>query len=314
MKLPGNGPLRGHIFALVTVLIWGMTFAASQIMVGYLDPYWFIVLRFGLAWFLLFLLSPKPLKPMEWKRERWVVLCGILGITLYYILQNIALLNSTASNTGILGSTSPIFTALWLCIFSRKVKLRPLFFLGFGLCLGGWVPIAGGGGGGVHLLGDSIALAAALCWGLYCVFVVNTEGLGYTALQMTRKILFWGVLLCLPFALLLGDVTTARAFATEGARIWGAFLYVVVCSSMLCYVFWGKATTLLGSVTTSLYMYLMPVFTVVGSAVIVHDPVTPFTFLGIAAILLGVGLSQRGSVPLESAQETAGTVPEVPEK
>ena len=78
---------------------------------------------------------------------------------------------------------------------------------------------AGGGGGGVHLLGDSIALAAALCWGLYCVFVVNTEGLGYTALQMTRKILFWGVLLCLPFALLLGDVTTARAFATEGARI-----------------------------------------------------------------------------------------------
>ena len=118
----------------------------------------------------------------------------------------------------------------------------------------------------------------------------------------------------LAFALLLGDVTTARAFATEGARIWGAFLYVVVCSSMLCYVFWGKATTLLGSVTTSLYMYLMPVFTVIGSAIIVHDPVTPFTFLGIAAILLGVGLSQRGSVPLESAQETAGTVPEAPEK
>ena len=131
---------------------------------------------------------------------------------------------------------------------------------------------------------------------------------------MTRKILFWGVLLCLPFSLLLGDITTIRAFATEGFRIWGAFLYVVLGSSMLCYVFWGKATTLLGSVTTSLYMYLMPVFTVIGSAIIVHDPVTPFTFLGIAAILLGVGLSQRGSVPLESAQETAGTVPEAPGK
>ena len=89
---------------------------------------------------------------------------------------------------------------------------------------------------------------------------------------------------------------------------------VQTCALPICYVFWGKATTLLGSVTTSLYMYLMPVFTVIGSAIIVHDPVTPFTFLGIAAILLGVGLSQRGSVPLESAQETAEAVPEAPEK
>ena len=74
---------KGHLFALATVLIWGMTFAASQILVNCLDSYWFIVLRFGCAWLLLFLLSPKPLKPMAWGRERWVVLCGILGVTLY---------------------------------------------------------------------------------------------------------------------------------------------------------------------------------------------------------------------------------------
>lgn len=58
----------------------------------------------------------------------------------------------------------------------------------------------------------------------------------------------------------------------------------------------------------------MPVFTVIGSAIIVHDPVTPFTFLGIAAILLGVGLSQRGSVPVEPPQGAEEPPAEVPEK
>lgn len=302
---------KGHLFALITELIWGMTFAASQILVNCLDSYWFIVLRFGSAWLLLFLLSPRPLKPMEWKRERWVLLCGILGITLYYILQNIALLHSTASNTGVLSATSPIFTALWLCLFSRKVRLKPLFFFGFVLCMAGVAVISfrGGGAGGVHLFGDTIALLAALSWGLYCVFVSRTEDTGLSALQMTRKILFWGFLLCLPFALIAGDAGTIRAFAGGGGKLWGAFAYVVIGASVICYVFWGKATALLGSVTTSLYMYLLPVFTVIGSAIIVHDPVTPFTFVGIAAILVGVALSQRGSVPVEAAETDAPPFP-----
>lgn len=298
---------KGHLFALATVLIWGMTFAASQILVNCLDSYWFIVLRFGCAWLLLFLLSPKPLKPMAWGRERWVVLCGILGVTLYYILQNIALLHSTASNTGVLSATSPIFTALWLCLVRRDVRLKPLFFLGFVLCMAGVAVISfrGGGEGGVHLFGDTMALLAALSWGLYCVFISRTEGTGLSALQMTRKILFWGFLLCLPFALAAGDAGSIRAFAGGGLKLWGAFLYVVLGASVAAYVFWGKAAALLGSVTTSLYMYLLPVFTVIGSALLVQDPVTPFTFLGIAAILAGVALSQRGSVAIEEQASRA---------
>lgn len=301
-----NNPLitaswKGHLFALITELIWGMTFAASQILVNTLDTYWFIVLRFGLAWLLLFLLAPRPLRPMPWKQERWVILSGILGVSLYYILQNVALLYSTASNTGVLAATSPVFTALWLWLFARKVKLKPLFFLGFVLCIAGVAVISfrGGGEGGVHLLGDSMALLAALSWGLYCVFVVHTENSGLSSLQMTRKILFWGFLLCLPFALIAGDAGTILTFAGGGIKLWAAFAYVVIGASVICYVFWGRATALLGSVTTSLYMYLLPVFTVIGSAIIVHDPITPFTVVGIAAILIGVALSQRGSIPAE---------------
>ena len=76
-----NKTMQGHLMALIAVLIWGMTFIASKVLVGILDPYWYIVVRFGLAWFFLFLLSPKPLKLLDKKTEGTVVLCGIDGVT-----------------------------------------------------------------------------------------------------------------------------------------------------------------------------------------------------------------------------------------
>ena len=53
-----NKTIQGHLMALIAVLIWGMTFIASKVLVGILDPYWYIVIRFALAWFFLFLFSP----------------------------------------------------------------------------------------------------------------------------------------------------------------------------------------------------------------------------------------------------------------
>ena len=142
--------------ALAAVLIWGMTFVSSKVLVGLLDPYWYIVLRFLLAWGCLFLLSPRPMALLPKKQEWDMVLCGLAGVTFYYLFQNVALIHSTASNTGVITASSPLFTALILWFFGRRVKLSPLFFLGFALCIGGVAAISfSGGGGELHLLGDA---------------------------------------------------------------------------------------------------------------------------------------------------------------
>ena len=57
-----------------------MTFVSSKVLVGLLDPCWYIVIRFFLAWGFLFLLSPKPMKLLPKKQERRVALCGIAGV------------------------------------------------------------------------------------------------------------------------------------------------------------------------------------------------------------------------------------------
>lgn len=292
--------VKGHLLAFFAVVIWGMTFISSKVLVGLLDPYWYIVIRFLIAWGFLFLLAPRPIKLLPRAQEGRAILCGIAGVTLYYIFQNVALVYGTASNTGVITASSPLFTALILWLFGRKVKLSPLFFLGFLLCIGGVAAISfgGGSGGELHLLGDAFALASAAAWGIYCTLIGGTESYGLSELQITRKVFFWGALLSFPAALLLGEPVPAETFTQGGLPFWGNLLFVALGSSALCYLFWGKATNLIGAVTTSVYLYLIPVVSVVGSALILGEPVTVVTVAAIGAIFVGLFLSQKGNVPV----------------
>ena len=298
--------LRGHILALIAVLIWGMTFIASKVLVGLLDPYWYIVIRFLIAWAALFCLSPRPCRLLSLGRELRLIACGLTGVTLYYIFQNVGLVYSTASNTGVITASSPLFTALILWLFGRRVKLSGLFFLGFALCIGGVAVISfhgGGQGAGIHLLGDAFALAAAAAWGAYCVIILKNEGSGLTQVQLTRKIFFWGVLLCIPPALLLGDPVPLTAFTQGGPVFWGNLLYVSLGSSALCYLIWGQATELVGAVTASVYLYLIPVVSVIGAAVIWAEPLDAVIAAAIAVILAGLVFSQKGNRPAEEPEQ-----------
>jgi len=229
-----------------------------------------------------------------------VILCGIAGVTAYYIFQNVALIHSTASNTGVITASSPLFTALILWAFGRRVKLSPLFFLGFVLCIGGVFAISfNGGGTGLHLLGDTFALAAAIAWGVYCVLILGAEGAGLTEAQTTRKVFFWGTLITVPFALVLGEPVPLTTFTQGGLIFWGNLFFVSFFSAALCYLFWGKAINLIGSVTTSVYLYLIPVVSVIGSALILHESVNWITAAAIAAILVGLVFSQKGNQPVK---------------
>ena len=299
-----NVSLKGHLMAFLAVLIWGMTFISSKILVGMLDPYWYIVIRFFLAWMFLFLFSPKPLSLLPRKQELHIVLCGIAGVAVYYIFQNVALVYSTASNTGVITASAPLFTALILWCFGRRVRLSPLFFLGFVLCIGGVAAISfTGSGAGLHILGDAFALIAAISWGLYSIIIVTAEGFGLSTLQTTRKVFFWGALVTVPVALLLGEPVPLETFTQGGLVFWGNLAFVSFFSSALCYVFWGISTSRIGSVTASVYLYLIPVVSVIGSAIILHEPVTIISLLAIVAILVGLVFSQKGNRPVQRPQD-----------
>ena len=159
--------VRGHALALVTVVVWAVTFVSTKVLLVHLAPIEILFFRFVIGFVALALLRPRILHVRGFKEERWFMLAGATGVTVYYLLENIALTFTTASIVGVVVAAAPLFTGLASAIVLKE-RLHAPFFVGFvvamaGVCL---VTFAGGAAdadagllGGAGLAGVGLALA-----------------------------------------------------------------------------------------------------------------------------------------------------------
>lgn len=289
--------LLGHLLALGVTIVWGTTLISSKILLRAFSPLEIMTFRFLIAWAVLFLLSPKPLIPKSVKEELPFIGAGITGLTLYFMLENTALEYTLASNVGIIISSAPMFTALlmWLC--RRAPRPGAAFFIGFVIALAGITLISLSNGEALELnpLGDLLTIGAAFCWGAYGVCVELAQGSGCTNIQLTRKVFFWGLVCIVPLLPFLKPDYSLARFA-DPVMLFN-ILYLGLVASALCFVCWNRAVILLGAVSTSAYIYLTPVITMIASALVLGELIRPAAIGAAALILLGLWLSQKQPVP-----------------
>ena len=94
----------------------------AKILLTDFKPIEILFFRFLIGLFILILIYPKRLRKGSRRKQRVTfALTGLCGVTLYYLLENIALRYSMASNIGVIISIAPFFTAI-LSHFILKVR------------------------------------------------------------------------------------------------------------------------------------------------------------------------------------------------
>ena len=73
----------------------------------------------------------------------------------------------------------------------------------------------------------------------------------------------------------------------------GNLIFLGVAASALCFVLWNIAVRELGAVKTSVFIYLVPVITVLASVIFLNEELTLMTALGTVFTLLGLFISSR---------------------
>lgn len=293
----GHSPLFGHALALFVTIVWGTTLISSKILLRAFTPLEIMTFRFLIAWVVLFCLDPRPLVPKSLRGELPFMAAALSGLTLYFILENTALKYTLASNVGIIISAAPMFSALLMWLFRRASRPRLLFFVGFAIAMTGIALISLPGGEALELnpLGDLLTLLAALCWGTYGVCLELTGAAGFNQVQVTRKVFFWGLVSVVPLWPVFRPDYSLGRFADPVMLL--NILYLGLVASALCFVCWNKAMVLIGTVATNVYIYLTPVVTLLGSALILNEPIRIEAIGAIGLILLGLWLSQRKRMP-----------------
>lgn len=283
----------GHLLAIITILIWGTTFISTKILLNYFKPVEILFFRFLIGLVILYIVCPKRLRSKNKKEEMMFALAGLCGVCLYYLLENIALTYTTASNVGIIISIAPFFTGIASHLLLKSEKLNRNFYIGFLTALIGIVLISFNGNLNFNLnpIGDILALLSAIVWALYSILTRMISGFGYSTLLTTRRIFTYGILFMLPIVWIDGIDIQIEQFTNM--TILGNILFLGIGASALCFVSWNSAVRILGAVKTSTYIYLVPVITITTSVIFLNESITWMIVLGTVLTLSGLFLSEK---------------------
>lgn len=281
-----------HLLSIVVVLIWGVTFVNSKVLLNHgLQAHEIFTMRFLLAYACIWTISPHKLFADTPRDELLMVLLGITGGSLYFITENMAVKIGYVDNVSFIVCTAPLLTTILALLFVKDVRATRYLVLGSVAAVVGVALVVFNGQIILKLdpLGDTLALAAALCWAVYSLLLRLVSH--YSSVFVTRKVFFYGLITVLPCYLV--QPWTFPLHDLLQPVVLGNLLFLGLVASFACFALWSLTSKKLGALVVSNYVYLNPVSTVVASAVILHEQMTWMAFLGSALILLGLYLANR---------------------
>ncbi|MHB8062909.1 MAG: DMT family transporter [Ruminiclostridium sp.] len=285
--------ITGHLFAFITIFIWGTTFIATKILLEAISPIEILFLRFTVGFIALSLVYPHKLKIKERKQELYFAAAGLCGVTLYFLLENIALTYTLASNVGVIISIAPFFTAIFAHLFLDGEKLKLQFSIGIAVAVVGISLISFNGNNILKLnpLGDILAVLAAIVWAAYSILTKKISGFQYNTIQTTRKVFFYGLVFMIP-TLFISGFEPNMILLMQSVNLFN-ILFLGLGASALCFVTWNSAVRILGAVKTSVYIYMVPVITVVTSDIVLREKITGAAVFGTVLTLAGLFISEN---------------------
>ena len=139
--------------------------------------------------------------------------------------------------------------------------------------------------------GDLLAIGAAFTWATYSVILKSKIPTGKEPLRATKRIFFYGILTSLPIAYFMGFSVSIESFLKP--KLLGNIIYLGVVASALGYLIWNWAVHVLGTLKTSVYIYVIPAITIVASAIFLKEQITFLIGLGAILAVSGLILSEK---------------------
>lgn len=274
---------------------WGLSFVFIRLATLAIGPVWLVELRVALAGLALgvYGLATGQRAAFPDLRARpvpWIALAAASG-AIPFLLISTAELRLSASVAAILNATVPLFTAGFAAGWLAQ-PLRPPRVLGIALGFGGVVVLVGG-----SALASPVGLAAAVA--SLAAAVLYAAGGVYTrrafaqtgTLSLAIGLMVVSALLVLPLAGATG--TLPHLNGTVAAAVVGLAL---LCTAFAYLIYFHLLQTA-GPTQALSVTFLVPVFGLVWSFVLLGEPIGIGSVLGLALILVGVGLVTRAEGP-----------------
>ncbi len=278
---------KALLLGLLTVLIWGSTFAANSVSLrGGFSAGHLILYRFIIASIIFGILALIPSMNIRLPKKEdllKITLLGFIGISGYHICATFGQLTVSAGTAGMLIGSGPIFTTIF-AIFILKERLSSAGWVGLGFGFVGIVLIALGSGNTSFGIapGVFLTIAAAIATSIFFVYQ-KPFFKKYSAIELTAYCTWAGTIPFLIFAPgLMQDLQTASVEANITA------IFIGIFPTAFAYLTWAMALSLANASSVSSILYLEPVIAIIVAWIWLNELPTMISIIGGMIAISGV--------------------------
>lgn len=285
--------MKYHFLTALTVAIWGTTLVSTKVLLhAGMSPAEILFCRLVLAYIFLWIIYPRRVKNVPVHDELVFALSGLLGVTMYFQLENTALIYTTATNVSLICATVPVFSALASQLILHEKHINMFFIIGSAIAVVGvsLVVLNGALILDVNPLGDGLTVLAVMSWAVYCVALKKLRG-NYDSLFITRSTFFYGMITLLPFFVFEPFDFPFSGFLN--VEVFANLLFLGLVASSSCFYMWTIAIKNIGVVSANSYIYFMPLVTIITAAIVLEEHVTLYVVIGTVMIIGGLLLLRR---------------------
>jgi len=290
-----SGEIAAELSLLAVMVVWAANYPLAKFALGGMNTFVFNAVRFVVASAVLVLLFRLRSTWQPIRREDWpkLIRAGLVGNVVYQMAFIIGLSLTSAGNSAVLLSTSPLWTVV-LNAYMHKEKIRRATWAGMACSLFGVLLIIAGSGkklslGGHELIGDVIVLAAAVLWALN----TNLQKpllVRYSAEQLALVMITVGSM-----GLSLISLPAVMSFDWAALR-WPYYLAAILSGAFsigLANMIWSRGVQRLGPGRTSNFNNLVPVLAFIISYFTLDEKLLPIQAVGAAVTVVGVWVARR---------------------
>ncbi|NQX27228.1 DMT family transporter [Microbacteriaceae bacterium VKM Ac-2854] len=284
--------MAGVVSLLAATLFWAGNYIVGVAAVAEIPPLSLVLLRWAFAVLPLFAIAQLIERP-RWRELlrawRWHLLLSVLGMLGYTLFLYAALQFTDAFNASLINAFNPALITLAAVIFLRE-RLTRTAVLGIIVALVGVLVVLSGGDVGRLLstgfgTGDLLMIGAILAWTAYTI--VGRRGPRLPPISSTAVQAGFAVLVMLPVVLFTGGLVLP---STSGG--WGALVFIAIFPSVLSYVLWNRALTVIPPARAGVFLNLITVFTALFTVLAGH-PFTLAQIVGGVIVIAGVAVANE---------------------
>ncbi len=275
---------------IIATFLWGSSFIALKYAVDFYDPALVIFLRM-LTTLISCAFLWRWVKRFQYQSGDWKYLLSmsLAEPCLYFLFEGYALQNTSASQAGVLVSCLPIIIAV-LAFYILKEQLSKAILVGFSLCIAGSILLTLFSPSSAHapnpVLGNFLEFLAMVCAAYYSVSLKYLSA-RYGPLSLIALQGISGTLFFLPFLFFveMPEVHNSNAIVN--------ILYLGTFVTLGGYGLYNYALSQVSVLTAAAYSNLIPIFSLLLSAIILGEELNADQWISIALVFAGIMVSQR---------------------